>query len=142
MVLRRNKLGEGFAKQIASTLFSDNYLKMIDVSGNCISEHSLSTIVKKGLLENSTLLCFDARINPGFTEKIQHQFALVTLKNIERMRAKGVGIKKDWIVPELYSYRVPPAILKTLALRAPGERVSRRTARTGGSKRELPVPLT
>jgi hypothetical protein len=37
------------------------------------------------------------------------------------MRAKGVPIKKEWLVPELYGYQVPPAILKTLALKSPFE---------------------
>jgi hypothetical protein len=34
------------------------------------------------------------------------------LKNIEKLRIKGIAIKKAFLVPELYSYKVPPAILK------------------------------
>jgi len=43
------------------------------------------------------------------------------LKNIERLRAKGTSINQEWLVPELYSYQIPPAILKGLGLLAPGE---------------------
>ncbi len=104
LILRRNKLSDGFASLLAQTLYSDKYLKKIDVSGNNINEHAFKVIIKTGLLENNSLICFDARINPGFTEKVQRQFALVALKNIEKMRARGVGIKKDWLIPELYSF--------------------------------------
>ena len=43
------------------------------------------------------------------------------LKNIEKLKIKGIAIKKEFLVPELYSFKVPPAILKQLKLRAPGE---------------------
>lgn len=76
------------------------------------------------------MIAFDARLNPGCSEKIQRQFALTMLKNIEKMRAKGLTIKKDWLKPELYAYSIPPAILKGLGLKNVGEKDSRRkTAR-------------
>jgi hypothetical protein len=56
--------------------------------------------------------------------------ALVLLKNIEKQRTSGIPIKKIYLIPEIYSYKVPPAILKKLCLRAPGEVVSRRTKRS------------
>lgn len=71
LILRRNSFTDGFAHSISHALFSDKYLKKIDVSGNYLSAHALSIIVKLGLMENQSLMCFDARINPGFTEKIQ-----------------------------------------------------------------------
>ena len=72
LILRRNNLGDGFAKAIAQTLSYEKYMRVIDVSGNQITEEGLSEVIKKGLMENQTLLCFDARINPGFTsEKIR-----------------------------------------------------------------------
>jgi hypothetical protein len=80
------------------------------------------------MLENETVIGFDARLNPGCTEMIQRQFALVMLKNIEIMRAKGLTIKKEWLNPELYAYQIPPAILKGLGLRNIGEKPSRRRA--------------
>ena len=44
--------------------------------------------------------------------------SLTLLKNIEILRAKGIKINKEYQqVPDLYSYQVPPAILKRLALK-------------------------
>jgi hypothetical protein len=39
------------------------------------------------------------------------------LKNIEKLRDKGVKIKKSLLVPELYSYKVPLVVLKQLQLK-------------------------
>jgi hypothetical protein len=83
-------------------LFCDKYLKAIDISGNKIDEYGLKVIIKLGLLENTSIIAFDARLNPGCTEKIQRQFALVMLKNIERLRAKGTPIQPEWLIPDLY----------------------------------------
>jgi hypothetical protein len=52
------------------------------------------------------------------------------LKNIEKMRAKGLTIKKEWLQPELYAFQIPPAILKGLGLRNIGEKASKRRSRT------------
>lgn len=85
-----------------------------------MSEEGLSTIIKEGLMENSTLLNFDARLNPGFTETIHRQMALVTLKNIERARSQGFSINKEWIVPQIYQFKTPLLVLKQLNLKMPG----------------------
>lgn len=42
------------------------------------------------------------------------------LKNIEKMRQKEVDINPDFLKPELYSFQIPPHILKGLNLLAPG----------------------
>jgi len=65
------------------------------------------------------VISFDARLNPGCTPKIRRQLALCMIKNIEKLRAKGLSIKKDLLNPELYAYQIPPAILKSLGLRLP-----------------------
>lgn len=74
-------------------------MKFIDLSGNKISEYGLKYLVKLALLENTSIVGFDARLNPGCTEKIQRQFALVMLKNIETMRAKDIPINEEWLEP-------------------------------------------
>lgn len=84
----------------------------------------MSSLVKLGLLENTSIISFDARINPGYNEKLQKQLSLAMLKNIEKMRAKGLAIKKEWLNPDLYSQQIPPAILKSLSLKAPGEKTT------------------
>ena len=78
----------------------------------------MQVLVKKGLLNNTSVVALDARCNPGLTPKIRNQMSLTLLKNIEILRAKGIKVDKEYQqVPELYSYQVPPAILKRLALK-------------------------
>lgn len=61
---------------------------------------------------------------------------MVSLKNIERMRVKGKVIRKEWLVPELYGFQVPLAVLKGLALSAPFETVQ---TTTKSNKRTIPA---
>jgi hypothetical protein len=113
-------------------------MKAIDLSGNKITEFGLKVIIKLALLENTSIIAFDARLNPGCTEKIQRQFALVMLKNIERLRARGTSINPEWLIPELYSFQIPPAVLKGLGLLAPGEVPKKRLrAKSKQDKRTL-----
>lgn len=102
--MKRNKFTSDFAVKLQQTLSSDKYIKAIDLSGNQITDYGLKYLIKLALLENTSVICFDARLNPGCTEKIQRQFALVMLKNIETLRAKGIPINQEWLVPELYSF--------------------------------------
>ena len=82
-------------------------------------------IIKLALIENTSIIAFDARLNPGCTEKTQRQLALCMLKNIEKMQHKGIPIKKGLIRWELVSAGnppIPPAILKGLGIRNPADR--------------------
>jgi hypothetical protein len=65
IILRRNKLGDGFAQCLARTLIHDNYLKKLDLVSNKITEHGFSLILKNALLDNFSLVNLDCRINPG-----------------------------------------------------------------------------
>lgn len=91
--LRRNKFKDGFALALQKCLQSDKYIRSMDLSGNRIGKFGLKVLMKLGLLENQSVICFDARLNPGFTPKIKKQFALCMLKNIEILRNKGLTIK-------------------------------------------------
>ncbi len=91
----------------------------MDLSGNRIGKFGLKVLMKLGLLENESVICFDARLNPGFTPKLKKQFALCMLKNIDKLRNKGLNINKEWLVPELYSFEIKPSILKSLGLKSP-----------------------
>ena len=84
MTLMRNRLGDGFAKNLQKALCLDKYLKVINVSGNQISEYGLKLIVKLALMENTSIIGFDARLNPGCSEKLERQLSLCMLKNIEK----------------------------------------------------------
>lgn len=69
--LQRNRLGPKFAAGLVQTLGKDKYLKVLNISGNYIDQHDLSSIVKNALTVNRSLVGFDARLNPGCTEKIE-----------------------------------------------------------------------
>jgi len=100
----RNKLGDAFGKDLQKTLTYDKYLKVINIAGNQIRQHALKIIIKLALMENTSIVAFDARLNPGCTEKVERQLALCMLKNIERIKGKGIAIKQNWLKPDLYSF--------------------------------------
>jgi len=81
----------------------DKFLKVIDVCANRFSTKALSEIVKLSLVDNNTIVAFDARMNPGSTDKIMHQIALCLVKNLEKAKKTGIDINKDFIKPKLYS---------------------------------------
>lgn len=123
----RNRLGDNFAKNLQKAICFDKYLKVINISGNQISEYGMKTIVKLALMENSSLIGFDARLNPGCTEKIERQLALCMLKNIEKQQSKGLEINPKYLHPELYSFGIPMAITKGLGLRHVNEKKKRKS---------------
>lgn len=135
--MSRNKLGDTFAKSLQGALSYDKYVKSIDVAGNRIGPAGLKSLIKGALLENNSILVFDARLNPGCSEKVERQLALCMLKNIEKMRQKELQINPEFLKPDLYSFQIPPHILKGLGLLAPGEKPKRVASRT--SKRSSVV---
>ena len=122
IILTRNKLGDRFAESLQQALCYDKYVKSIDVAGNRIGTHGLKSIIKLALMENSSIVAFDARLNPGCSEKVERQLALCMLKNIEKTKEKGLPISPEFLKPELYSFHIPSHILKGLGLLAPGEK--------------------
>ena len=92
------------------------------MAGNRIGSVGLKTIVKLALMDNNSIVAFDARLNPGCSEKVERQLALCMLKNIEKTKEKGLPISPEFLKPELYSFHIPPHILKGLGLLAPGEK--------------------
>ena len=81
-------------------------------------------------MENSSIVAFDARLNPGCSEKIQRQLSLCMLKNIEKHKEKGLSINTDYMMPDLYSFQIPAHIIRGLGLKVPGDNASKR----GGSR--------
>jgi hypothetical protein len=61
-------------------------MNVIDLAGNNVNEYALKSILKLALIPNSAILVFDARCNPGYTNKNRRQLSLVMLKNIEKKR--------------------------------------------------------
>ena len=104
LILRRNKLGDKFANSLQQALTYDKYLKAVDISGNRIGSYGIKLIVKQALLDNSPIIAFDARLNPGVSEKVERQLALCMLKNIEKVKEKGLAIRPEFLRPDLYSF--------------------------------------
>ena len=125
LILARNKLTDEFAKRLQQALCYDKYIKLIDLAGNNISGNGLKLILKNAFMENNSIMAFDIRLNPGCSEKVQRQFALCMLKNIEKVKQKGIEINPNHLKPELYSYDIPAYILKALKLPRPGEKMIR-----------------
>jgi Ran GTPase-activating protein (RanGAP) involved in mRNA processing and transport len=69
IILMRNRLSDGFAKSLQKALTYDNYLKVINIAGNNLSEFGIKCLIKLALIENTSIVAFDARCNPGSTEK-------------------------------------------------------------------------
>lgn len=65
----RNKLGDGFAKSLQMALTYDKYIKVVNIAGNNITQVGIKTLIKLALIENSSIISFDARLNPGCHDK-------------------------------------------------------------------------
>ena len=98
---------------------------MINISGNQITEYGLKFIVKLALMDNTSLMGFDARLNPGCNEKVERQISLCMLKNIERQISKGLEINPKYLHPHLYSFGIPMNITKGLGLRHVSEKMKK-----------------
>lgn len=86
------------------------------MSLNLISQDALKSLIKLSLTENRSLICFDARYNPGCKEKARKQIALCLLRNLEQMKKKRVDIKQEWIRPEVLTFKIPNRILQGLGI--------------------------
>ena len=53
-----------------------------------------------------SVLNFDCRLNPGFTEKVHANVAIVMLKNIQAMKQQGLKIEDGITEPLLYAYKI------------------------------------
>lgn len=52
VILRRNKLTDTFAQSLQKCLYSDKFIKTIDLAGNKIGSFGLKCILKLGMMEN------------------------------------------------------------------------------------------
>ena len=92
LILKRNKLGDTFAKSLREGLCYDKYIQSIDLAGNRIGSLGLKLIIKMALIDNPSIVAFDARLNPGCSEKVERQLSLCMLKNIEKTQKKGLTV--------------------------------------------------
>ena len=57
------------------------------------------------------------------------------IKNIEKLRHKGILIKDEWLNHALYSINSPPAKLKELGLKITGDKIKKRKQSMTTSKK-------
>lgn len=134
IILMRNRLGDRFARSLQNALSYDKYLKVINLAGNDITQAGLKVLIKQALIDNTSIVAFDARLNPGCTDKISRQLSLCMLKNIEKMQNKGLAIKPEWIKYDLVSHGIPDEILRQLHIRNPKENSKRKGSVSSGRR--------
>jgi Ran GTPase-activating protein (RanGAP) involved in mRNA processing and transport len=69
--LSHNRLGDNFMKSLAKTIKYDEYLRVIDLRYNKITESSLKPEFLAALKSNSSLTNLDLRHNTGFSKKLK-----------------------------------------------------------------------
>ena len=79
--LHGNKLGEKSTDKICYALCSDQYLRVVDLSDNCIDNNSCKKYIYM-MRKNNTLLTIDLRNNPGYDENIHSRLVMKMSKNI------------------------------------------------------------
>jgi hypothetical protein len=84
-----------------------------------MSEYGLQSVIKLGLLQNIALLKFECRLNPGYTQKVKHNNAIVMIKNIQNLRIKNLPVDESILDPSLYAYDIDHEILSKLGLKNP-----------------------
>jgi Ran GTPase-activating protein (RanGAP) involved in mRNA processing and transport len=76
-----NHLTANFIEAIADTLKVDRYLKVLNISHNCIDEQGCSLLV--GVLkENRVIIALDIRGNPGYNASLENKIAAYLIRNI------------------------------------------------------------
>jgi hypothetical protein len=101
--LKYNKLGPLTADAFSKFIDSDEYLRVIDMSNNLISEESILSDLIPSLRFNKTLTNFDLRDNPGYTRKVRKLTALCLLRNIDLLKKAELppyAIGKTWLNPD------------------------------------------
>jgi hypothetical protein len=64
----------------------------------------LEDLITYSLKENSSMIGFDARFNPGASSKVLKKIALCMLKNMSIMQKKKQTIKNEWIKEHIINH--------------------------------------
>jgi Ran GTPase-activating protein (RanGAP) involved in mRNA processing and transport len=89
--LSNNRLGNSFAKSLYTLLLTDEYLKLLNLSGNSIEKEGCELIVNAAKV-NKIIVNFDIRGNPGFQEKFVRPISEYLSRNI-RFHCKNYEVK-------------------------------------------------
>ena len=97
LILRKNRLANDFAESLQRCLRFDEFVKVIDLSHNKMSEQSMVDIICNALNDNHSVLSIDFRYNTGTTKQILYHTALSLLKNIAIYKKNSLNFNKEWI---------------------------------------------
>ena len=92
--LHHNKLGDECMSALSKVIKYDEYLRVLDLRNNKITEKSLKQDLMPVLKNNFSLTNIDLRRNPGLTIKMQKLIALNLLKNLDKLKKSNVDVKK------------------------------------------------
>ena len=88
LYLSNNKLGKVFLKSILSALKFDDYIRVVDLKSNGLTEDAVAdTQFLKQVQRNESITNIDLRENPCFDRKVKFKLSLVMIRNIERLRS-------------------------------------------------------
>jgi hypothetical protein len=88
-------------RTLSAVIAVDEYLRVLDLRGNSITEESILSECIPNLKQNKTLTNFDLRENVGYTTKVKKLVALCLLRNLDRLKKSGLQTHKSWINPQV-----------------------------------------
>jgi hypothetical protein len=100
LILRQNRLGFKFAKELTEALKYDDYMKALDVRDNLLTTKIIENkqvnffaIVKR----NESITNLDFRNNECYTDDFRFNLSQIMLKNISTLRASGLKVLPYWL---------------------------------------------
>ncbi|CDW82224.1 UNKNOWN [Stylonychia lemnae] len=96
-----NKLGSNFIKALAKVVKYDEYLRVIDLKFNKITDNVVKSDLIPALKNNNSLTNLDLRNNNCNSYKHQQIIALCLLKNIDKLKKSKIIVKKQWLNPSV-----------------------------------------
>ncbi|TNV72545.1 hypothetical protein FGO68_gene15821 [Halteria grandinella] len=132
-------------RTLCAVVAGDEYLRVLDLRGNQISEESILNDCIPNLKQNKTLTNLDLRENTGYTNKAKKLVALCLLRNLDRLKKTGLPTHKSWINPQVLlpvettlQIAMDPRMIETANIEntaeALDEGAQRKNHRRGGSK--------
>ena len=118
--LHGNQLGDKATDKICFALCSDQYIRAIDLSNNCIDNNSCKKYIYM-MRKNNTLLTLDLRNNIGYDENIHSRLVMKMSKNIHilyQQYQNGIFTEeefenlKDFIEISFFDVDIPQEIVE------------------------------
>jgi len=104
LVLAKNSFNDQFVSDVLPVLNYDQYLRAIDLSGNCIKVNGIINLIG-WLCTARNVVNLDLRENPGYTDAIHKRLMRELVRNIKRSKKNKVElrkmIRKEFITKEL-----------------------------------------